>query len=185
MTFFDLYMSAPVIYLSWWLPALVLFLVAQEKGTSRLQQSHQFSLGLIAAVMSIGKLISIYSASSYWREQLTYYEMEFGLPIFVFFVLESLVVFIPIMNLWRNNRASFRIQAILLSLIGCYLLVNFWLYGIPFSDWATAVIPGWHTTIFGTFGIEFVPVFFLAFLFAALFLQVFRWLPEHRKENLQ
>lgn len=182
MTLLDLHTSVPVIYLAWWLLALpMLFYEYETSVQTRLQQSHNFLLGVMAVIISISKLLYIFFAATYWREQLAFYEGMAALPIFIFFALEYLVIFMPIINLRRKHRTSLQKQFLLLVLIGCYLITNFWMNGVSFTDWATSVIPGWHTTIFGPFGIEFTPIFFLGFLIVAWLLQRTNWLPEHRQ----
>ena len=176
MHLLDLYLSTPTLYLSWWLLGLALLMVQQETGPLRLQFAHRQLLGLIAIILALGEGLEWAGMilSGYWGEQLIFYQQQGGWGFLLFTTLEIILIFTPLANLrlsWRRNE---KVQQGLFALIGLYLALSLWFYGLPQTDWATSVIPGWHTTIFGRLGLEFTPVFILAMLFMSWGLKSFQ-----------
>lgn len=104
-------------------------------------------LGFIGA-FQLCSLTVEYSAA-YWGgyliEQIAFYRIT---KLFIgLLLLELILSIVTSANLFRKFRDNHRLRKVQLGLILLYLIGHIVVLGIRPLDYATSIIPGWHTTI--------------------------------------
>lgn len=102
-------------------------------------------LGILGGVF-LCSLIAEYGIawySGYLEEQLTR-STEVNR---IFMVFEFIVGITTSLNIFKKIRENGRLRVAQLILVFLYLLGNIYLYGFSSFDYATSIIPGWHTTV--------------------------------------